>query len=115
MDDKAPNVLVVEDEVERQVWFAVKFRGQNISWARDADTAISFLKDKKFNIICLDYDLKHGSKGRKVAEFLADDKNNKNAIVIIHSLNKEGALEMSLILRSYECHIKPFYELVKEL
>lgn len=99
------NLLFLDDDVMRQK----KFRS-NCPWATIVSTTtetVDKLQQERFSVVCLDHDLggevfvdsDREDTGMEVVRWII---NNKPSIelIIVHSLNYNGALNMECALRS---------------
>ena len=120
-------ILVLEDEKSRMRWFSKTAVNSDISFTALPARAIHLLKEKEFDQIFLDHDLapKHYASNERddentgfaVAQFLANNPDiNKDAQIIIHSLNPSGSERMRRVLHKARRNYKkiPFTTL-KEL
>jgi hypothetical protein len=104
-------VFVLDDSDERIVWFK-----KRIPWAIFAKTsteALEILRNGQFKIVFLDHDLsfmdagfpnRQHRNGKEVARFLLIWK--FSGIVVIHSLNPDGARAMKTYLTNAQ--LTPF-------
>lgn len=110
-NDTAPRVLIVEDDETRCTWFRERLRGRQLDVTCDVQTAISWLAERNYAAILLDHDLieEHyfsdirddERTGYAVARWLADNPTSQNdSIIIIHSLNYDGADRMLAVLHN---------------
>lgn len=91
-------ILVVEDSEERNVQFRKWLSHHDFDIATDASSAIKMLNLKKYDVIFLDHDLGDRSNvpsddpntGYAVAKQIPYSI-NRNAQVVIHSMNPQGA------------------------
>ena len=90
-------VLIVEDDPERQSILKNLFRSHAWILAHTADRAIRLIKAYRFAMVSLDYDLAGSGKGVDVAQVLADTE-NRDAYVLIHSMNGPGAEKIQQLL-----------------
>jgi len=83
-------VLIVEDQPERQEILRSLFRDHAWVLVHTAARAVRLAGVYEFDVIALDYDLAGEAKGDVVAAALASST-NREAVVLIHSLNAPGA------------------------
>jgi CheY-like chemotaxis protein len=108
MDKK--RILIVEDDPRRCDWFKQQFIGCQIDITCNVQEAIELLKIHNYSEIMLDHDLadihytspeikddEHSGYG--VVKWLANTGAQKNAKIIVHSLNPTGSLRMFLKLQ----------------
>lgn len=109
-NDSVSRVLIVEDDERRCSWFRDRLRGLRLDVTCDVRTAISWLAERDYEAILLDHDLAEEHyfsdsrdderTGYAVARRLADNPTSqRDALIIIHSLNDEGAGRMLTVLR----------------
>ena len=99
------NILLVEDNIDRIKWFTNEFSGHNLIIGDNANSAISLLREIKFDAIFLSHDLCNEvfvdsedlNTGYQVALEIPDSI-NKNAVIIIHSWNPTGAENIKKVL-----------------
>ncbi|MBC7931965.1 MAG: hypothetical protein H7Z38_15510 [Rubrivivax sp.] len=103
-------VLIVEDDETRCSWFRERLQGRQLDVTCDVRTAIRWLAERDYEAIMLDHDLAEEHylsdisdderTGYAVARWLADNPTSqRDALIIIHSLNYEGARRMLAVLR----------------
>jgi CheY-like chemotaxis protein len=103
-------VLIVEDDEERCAWFRERLRGLELDVTCDVPTAVAWLAERDYEAILLDHDLAEEHyfsdardderTGYAVARWLADNPTSqRDALIIIHSLNYEGSRRMLALLR----------------
>ncbi len=108
--DTGPRVLIVEDDETRCTWFRERLPGRQLDVTCDARTAISWLLERDYEAVFLDHDLVEEHyfsdqrdderTGYAVARWLADNPTSqRDSLIIIHSLNYEGAGRMLAALR----------------
>lgn len=83
-------ILIVDDEKERCLYFQRIFQNCSLDFASNADKAINKLKEKTFDLICLDYDLGLEQKGTIVAEYLVSNNLIQDADILVQSMNPAG-------------------------
>jgi CheY-like chemotaxis protein len=98
-------VLVVEDDEMRCAWFRQKFASHVLDVTCDIRQAVGWLEEREYSIILLDHDLReehyfsdeHDDErtGYAIAAWLAAHPDRqRNATIVIHSLNYAGAERM---------------------
>jgi CheY-like chemotaxis protein len=117
-------ILIVEDDDRRCSWFHQQFA----RWERDTTpyvfVAVEWLREREYSLIFLDHDLveEHyslemaddGFTGYVVAAWLAQHPDQqRDAQIIIHSLNYMGAQRMIEVLQNAgrEAEHVPFHDL----
>lgn len=104
-------VLLVEDDEERCAWFRGRLAGFETDVTCDVGQAVSWLSERDYAAILLDHDLLEEHyfsdaedderTGYAVALWLAEHPDRqRDATVIIHSLNYAGAARMLEVLSS---------------
>jgi CheY-like chemotaxis protein len=100
------NVLVLEDDPNRQAKFKLGLIGTNFAIVATAQDAIRLLQTKQWDYLFLDHDLggmqmcaSGPNTGYGVATWLRDHPDRKPKCIIIHSLNPAGAANIKLVLR----------------
>lgn len=104
-------VLVVEDDESRCAWFRERLAGRRLDVTCDVQTAIRWLSERGYVAVLLDHDLAEEHyfsnepdderTGYAVARWLADNPSaQRDALIIIHSLNYAGASRMLGVLRA---------------
>jgi CheY-like chemotaxis protein len=115
-------ILILEDNPLRIEWFANYFKGEILFVTDDPQLAIKYLDENQFDKIFLDHDLlpEHYDKdidcnkttGLCVAEYLGSDKSiNKDATIVIHSRNWNGAERMLNAMNYRPASLIPFDQL----
>jgi CheY-like chemotaxis protein len=89
--EKNKKILVIDDEIERCIFFQGKFINNKIDFASNLEKAIDKLNNNEYDLICMDYDLGLTDKGSQVAEYLVNEKKSPKAPIIVHSMNPKGA------------------------
>lgn len=96
------SLLFLDDDVARydQLVNALPDNVGSLTWVSSAEAAIMTLKQRTFDVICLDHDLGASRDcGCTVADFIAANKDRfKNTEFIIHSWNPDGAEVMHTVL-----------------
>lgn len=104
-------ILIVEDEEARCVWFRQKFADDELDVTCDVSQAFRWLAEREYQVILLDHDLVEEHyfsdepdderTGYAVALWLAAHTDRqREATIIIHSLNYLGADRMIETLRA---------------
>lgn len=104
-------ILLVEDDNERCAWFGQKFSGRVIDVTCDVKEAVRWLEERDYELILLDHDLieEHyfsnepddERTGYAVALWLSQHPDSqRDATILIHSLNYAGAARMLNILHN---------------
>ena len=103
-------VLIVEDDETRCAWFRERLSGSLLDVTCDVRTAIRWLGERDYEAVLLDHDLADEHyfsnepdderTGYAVARWLAEHPTSqRDALIIIHSLNYVGAGRMLAVLR----------------
>lgn len=121
-------VLIVEDDETRCAWFRERLRGSQLDVTCDVLIAIRWLAERNYRAVLLDHDLTEEHylsnepddehTGYAVARWLADNPTaQRDALILIHSLNYTGAARMLEVLREAgrEAEHIPFHYLQAEL
>ncbi|HEX8708020.1 MAG TPA: cyclic-phosphate processing receiver domain-containing protein [Pyrinomonadaceae bacterium] len=121
-------VLIVEDDSTRCSWFRQKFSARPVDLTCDVKEAARWLAEREYTMILLDHDLVEEHyfsdepdderTGYAVASWLAAHPDRqREAVVIIHSLNYLGAQRMLDLLRDAgrDAEHIPFHYLQAEL
>jgi CheY-like chemotaxis protein len=90
-------VLIVEDTPERQEILTALYRAHAWVLVQTGRRAITLLNAYDFDVISLDYNLRGDLTGADVAGAIAVSR-NRDARVVIHSLNPRGVAELLRIL-----------------
>jgi hypothetical protein len=103
-------ILVVEDDEMRCAWFRRKFAPHALDVTCDVAQALCWLEEREYSTILLDHDLleehyfsdefddEHTGYG--VAAWLAAHPDRqRDALIVVHSLNYGGAQRMIELLR----------------
>lgn len=109
-EGSARRVLVVEDDEARCAWFAERLRGRALDVTCDVATAVRWLSERDYVAVLLDHDLAEEHyfsdapdderTGYAVALWLAQNPTaQRDALIVIHSLNYAGARRMLETLR----------------
>lgn len=104
-------ILIVEDDPERCEWFSQRFSGHEMDVTCDVAEAIAWLSERVYSMILLDHDLTEEHyfttepdderTGYAVAAWLAlHADSQRDATILIHSLNYIGAARMLEILHN---------------
>ncbi len=109
--DQTERILIVEDDPERCAWFEQRFAGRHIvDITCDVSEAAQWLAARDYRVILLDHDLTEEHyfsdepdderTGYAVAAWLAAHPDRqRDAVIVIHSLNYLGAQRMIDVLR----------------
>jgi len=121
-------VLIVEDDEMRCAWFQQKLASYILDVTCDAQQAIEWLAEREYATILLDHDLADEHyfsdepdderTGYAVAAWLAAHPDRqRDALIIIHSLNYTGAQRMLDLLHDAgrDAEHVPFHYLQSEL
>ena len=121
-------VLIVEDDEQRCAWFRERLRGSQLDVTCDVRAAIRWLGEREYRAVLLDHDLAEEHyfsnepdderTGYAVARWLADHPTaQRDALILIHSLNYTGAARMLAALRDAgrDAEHIPFHYLQAEL
>jgi CheY-like chemotaxis protein len=121
-------ILIVEDDEARCAWFRGQLAGREIDVTCDASQAIAWLAEREYTFILLDHDLMDEHyfsdatdderTGYAVAAWLAQNTDRqRDATIIVHSLNYHGAARMLDVLREAgrDAEHIPFPHLVSNL
>lgn len=98
-------ILIVEDDELRCEWFRSRLRAKHLDITCDASRAIEWLSSRDYSALLLDHDLAEEHyfsdrpdderTGYAVAQWLARNPDRqRDALIIIHSLNYAGAARM---------------------
>jgi CheY-like chemotaxis protein len=95
-------IFLLEDSYERMRRFRALFQNHFITHSADSKEAIEILSRESFDLICLDHDLNEhdndwiaSGDGYEVASFLGSNETpNKNALILIHTMNPSGGDRM---------------------
>ena len=117
-------VLVVEDDEVRCAWFRAWLSGRTLDVTCDVGVAVRWLAERDYEAVLLDHDLAEEHyfsnepdderTGYAVARWLADHPSSqRDALIVIHSLNYVGAGRMLEVLRAAgrDAEHIPFYYL----
>jgi len=112
MGDEArgARVLIVEDDEARCSWFRERLRGSRLDVTCDVSQALRWLSEHDYSAVLLDHDLADEHyfsnepdderTGYAVARWLAENPTaQRDALIVIHSLNYTGAQRMLAVLR----------------
>ncbi|MGF1490552.1 MAG: cyclic-phosphate processing receiver domain-containing protein [Prochloraceae cyanobacterium] len=94
---KSLHVLIIEDTEERQNILTSLYRSHGYILLKTGKRAIMLLDLYDFDIISIDYNLPGQINGETIAKHLSISR-NKNARIIIHSMNPKGAEKIAKIL-----------------
>jgi len=99
-------IFVLEDEFERIKWFKSVFSDCEIDITDKVAEACEYLQKKQYDWIFLDRDLSHPTEtGEDVAWEMKEQKLNKNAAVIIHTMNTRGQRVMLRYIKEYNSNV----------
>ncbi|HEX8069733.1 MAG TPA: response regulator [Pyrinomonadaceae bacterium] len=104
-----PRVLLVEDDETRCAWFRARLAGYELDVTCDVGQACAWLAEREYGVILLDHDLLEEHyfsnepdderTGYGVAAWLAAHPDrSRGALILIHSLNYQGAARMRDLL-----------------
>ncbi len=104
-------ILIVEDDETRCAWFRERLSGSHLDVTCDVATAVRWLAERDYRAVLLDHDLTEEHyfsnepdderTGYAVARWLADNPTSqRDALILIHSLNYTGARRMLEVLRA---------------
>ena len=104
-------VLIVEDDETRCAWFRERLKGSPLDVTCDVPTAVRWLAERDYHTVLLDHDLADEHyfsnepdderTGYAVARWLAENPTaQRDALIVIHSLNYTGAQRMLAVLRA---------------
>ncbi|HEV7395832.1 MAG TPA: cyclic-phosphate processing receiver domain-containing protein [Pyrinomonadaceae bacterium] len=104
-------VFILEDDEYRRSWFSQRFDGHELEMTADVLVAIEWLREREYDLIFLDHDLKDehyyqeladdGTTGYVVALWLAENPEfHAEVEIIIHSLNLPGSKRMRECLQN---------------
>ena len=128
MSNQRGRILIVEDNESRCDWFRQKFAGREPDITCDVSQAVAWLAERDYAVILLDHDLAYEHycsdepdderTGYAVAAWLAAHPDRqREAMIVIHSLNYVGAQRMLDALRDAgrDAEHVPFHYLQLEL
>ena len=103
-------VLILEDDEMRCYWFQRQLAGREHDLTCDIQQAIEWLSSREYDSILLDHDLMEEhyysdahddeATGYAIASWLAKNpERQRNARIVVHSLNYVGAQRMLNVLR----------------
>ncbi len=106
----AGRILLVEDDEARCAWFRARLGAGRLDVTCDAAVAVRWLAERDYRAVLLDHDLAEehyftdepddARTGYAVALWLAENPTRqRDATIIIHSLNYPGAQRMLAVLR----------------
>ena len=110
MRQKGLRILIIEDTPARQEALTRLCREHAWVLVHTAARAMTLLSAYRFDLIFLDYDLAGPEKGEAVAAFIPQSP-NREARVIVHAMNANGAAKIRAILP--EAEIVPFSNIVR--
>jgi CheY-like chemotaxis protein len=108
--EQGARVLIVEDDEARCAWFRERLRGSRLDVTCDVSVAVRWLAEREYRAVLLDHDLADEHyfsnepdderTGYAVALWLAENPTaQRDALIVIHSLNYAGAQRMLRVLR----------------
>jgi DNA-binding response OmpR family regulator len=95
-------ILIIEDVIFRQDFIANKLGTDDFDRARRADIALELLQENDYDVIFFDHDLVGARSGSDITMEWANAGRAlqpKRPLVIIHSMNMEGAGRMETHLK----------------
>ena len=123
-EGESGRVLVVEDDEVRCAWFRERLSGRTLDVTCDVGVAVRWLAERDYEAVLLDHDLAEEHyftnepdderTGYAVALWLAEHPSSqRDATIVIHSLNYVGAGRMLEVLRGAgrDAEHIPFYYL----
>ena len=112
-------VFVLEDNDQRVIKFRRSLVGHCVDYADNVVDGKAFIEQYQYDLIFLDHDL--GGKemvssddpntGYQMACLLAENDLNKDAAVVIHTCNPNGASRMEQALSGFRTGLAPFLSL----
>jgi CheY-like chemotaxis protein len=121
-------ILIVEDDEARCSWFRERLRESRLDVTCDVQVAVRWLAERDYHAVLLDHDLADEHyfsnepdderTGYAVARWLAEHPTaQRDALIIVHSLNYTGAQRMLAVLREAgrEAEHIPFHYLQMSL
>lgn len=102
--NKNLKILILEDSSERIFEFKKRLIGHDVVFTKDTKECIQYLKESRWDLICLDHDLSNvfeapgEGTGYEVAKWIADHKRKAPKQILIHTMNNVGASAMMLTL-----------------
>ena len=78
------NVLVLDDSLKRWAQFASTLAGARVTYVRDVDRAIHWLRSIEFDAVFL------GETGYEVARWLEQHPDNRPKAIVIHCFNPDS-------------------------
>jgi hypothetical protein len=113
-NEKDKKILIIDDELRRHQFFLEVFNQNKLDFASNPSKAIEKIKETKYDLICLDYDLGMNQKGSEFVDHILNKNLCKESKILIHSMNKDGSKKMSTMLAGErEIETVPFEEIVK--
>ena len=99
-------IFILDDDMRRIKWFKRAFIGHNVYYAHDPIEAEKMLRKNHYDMIFLDHDLggaafvrgKNGD-GIDLAKVMARDELATGSIIIVHSLNHHGSMNIMSVLK----------------
>jgi CheY-like chemotaxis protein len=110
-DGGGHRILIVEDDEARCTWFRAQLGGSPLDVTCDVREAVLWLAERDYRALLLDHDLVEDHyfsnepdderTGYAVARWLAEHPTvQRDALIIVHSLNYTGAHRMVEVLRA---------------
>lgn len=112
-------ILILEDDPDRVKRFKSHLIEHDVTYTDDTKACIQLLNSDTFDAVFLDHDLfgktyvKSGENtGYEVAEWLGNNPDKKPDLIIIHSLNGNGAKLMQEAIKSNSYYIPFLWEVL---
>jgi len=107
VENRVPDIFVLEDSPERIKWFRTTFEDCNLTFTDDVKTACGELRTKDYDLVFLDRDLGHprGESGEDVAWVMKEEELVKNACVVVHTVNPRGQRVIKRYLEKYHQNV----------
>lgn len=115
-------ILVLEDDIKRIERFKEKYNKDELFITKNVEKAKVLLRINNYDYIFLDHDLggemvdsDNEDTGYQVAKFIVEEQVQKNATIIIHSVNPVGSKKMydTLIKQGFKVAQLPFTKLLE--
>jgi len=110
-------IFILEDDAKRTEWFNKKFIQNEVIVSDNVKDALAILESNDFDIFFLDHDLGgqvyvdsgEFNTGNTISKYLSENM-RKQAPVVVHSWNAEGARSMlnNLLSKKIRCVYTPF-------
>jgi CheY-like chemotaxis protein len=114
-------ILFVDDEKYRHDTFRKNSVGHHVDYAYNAETALAFLTEHCYDVVCLDHDMSIETQnqlltGEKDGRYIVKElirlkpEISKETVFVVHSLNYAGSREMVASLKEagYSAKAIPF-------